>query len=96
MDKLQFLEVLVFKFSNFTTDFALSLVYYDSISIIKNMLFLHCSVIYIIFVELMFYSVELGDKLMLIYSGLEVPGNDSSVGVDVSRRYALSTQLYIH
>ena len=57
MDKLQFLEVLVFKFSNFTTDFALSLVYYDSIiSIIKNMLFLHCSVIYIIFVELMFYS----------------------------------------
>ena len=56
MDKLQFLEVLVFKFSNFTTDFSLSLVYYDSISIIKNMLFLHCSVIYIIFVELMFYS----------------------------------------
>ena len=56
MDKLQFLEVLVFKFSNCTTDFALSLVYYDSISIIKNMLFLHCSVIYIIFVELMFYS----------------------------------------
>ena len=34
----------------------LSLVYYDSKSIIKNMLFLHCSVIYIIFVELMFYS----------------------------------------
>ena len=36
---------------------------------------------------------------MLIYSGLEVPGDDSSVGVDVSsvgvdvsRRYALSTQ----
>ena len=56
MDKLQFLEVLVFKFSNCTTDFALSLVYYDCISIIKNMLFLHCSVIYIIFVELMFYS----------------------------------------
>ena len=56
MDKLQFLEVLVFKFSNCTTDFALSLVYYDSIYIIKNMLFLHCSVIYIIFVELMFYS----------------------------------------
>ena len=56
VDKLQFLEVLVIKFSNFTTDFALSLVYYDSILIIKNMLFLHCSVIYIIFVELMFYS----------------------------------------
>ena len=51
MDKLLFLEVLFFKCSNFTTDFALSLVYYDSI-----MLFLHCSVIYIIFVELMFYS----------------------------------------
>ena len=34
----------------------LSLVYYDSKSIIKNMLLLHCSVIYIIFVELMFYS----------------------------------------
>ena len=34
----------------------LSLVYYDSKSIIKNMLFLHCSVIYIIFVELMFCS----------------------------------------
>ena len=33
---------------------------------------------------------------MLIYSGLEVPGDDSSVGVDVSRRYALSTQLYMH
>ena len=30
---------------------------------------------------------------MLIYSGLEVPGDGSSVGVDVSRRYALSTQL---
>ena len=34
----------------------LSLVYYDSKSIMKNMLLLHCSVIYIIFVELMFYS----------------------------------------
>ena len=34
----------------------LSLVYYDSKSIINNMLLLHCSVIYIIFVELMFYS----------------------------------------
>ena len=40
----------IFKF------YPLSLVYYDSIFIIKNMLFLHCSVIYIIFVELMFYS----------------------------------------
>ena len=70
--------------------------YYDSISIIKNMLFLHCSVIYIIFVELMFYSGGAWDKLMLIYSGLEVLGDDSSVGVDVSRRYALSTQLYMH
>ena len=38
--------------------------------------------------------MELGDKLILIYSGLEVPGDDSSMGVDVSRRYALSTQLY--
>ena len=34
----------------------LSLVYYDSKSIIKNMLLLHCNVIYIMFVELMFYS----------------------------------------
>ena len=32
----------------------LSLVYYDSKSIINNKEYVHCSVIYIIFVELMF------------------------------------------
>ena len=68
----------------------LSLVYYDSKSIIKNMLLLHCSVIYIILVELMFYSSGAWGQTD---GGLEVPGDDSSVGVDVS---ALSTQLYMY
>ena len=66
---------------------SLSLVYYDSKSIIKNMLLLHCSVIYITFIELMFYSSGAWGQTD---GGLEVPGDDSS---EVS---ALSTQLYMH